>query len=111
MSSVNRELIRSAVKNRLGKLTTPGGWQEDRWRVTQPGNRKWFLAEHDNGVMIWLEDPGGRGDNWSVKAGTSTSLRNSTTVESGLNSKSEAEAKAGMIMAKYPDDPEPFSMY
>ena len=109
---INKERIRYHVRKSLSKLTTPGGWEEDRWRITQPGNRKWFLAEHENGVMIWLVDPGGRGDNWQVKAGTSTRLSDSSYIgRQSFNSKAEAEAQAGMIMAKYPDDPDPRQMY
>jgi len=83
----------------------PGGWNEDKWRVTQTGNYKWFYAEHDNGTMLWLTDPGGRGDNWSVKAGKSTRLNQSTHLASGLPNKSIAEGVIQEAMNDNPTDP------
>lgn len=78
------------------------GWEEDHWKVTQPGNWKEFLAENANGIALWLIDPGGRGDNWGVKIGKSTKLDESTHICSNLNSRNEAVAKAIEFMEKNP---------
>ena len=88
------------------RMRYPGGWNKDKWRVTQPGNRKWFYAEHDNGVMLWLTDPGGRGDNWSVKAGTGTRLNQSSHVASGIPNKQMAEGVIQEVMKKHSTDPD-----
>jgi hypothetical protein len=78
------------------------GWQEDHWKVTEPGNWKEFLAENENGISLWLADPGGRGDNWSVKIGKSTRLNESTHICSGLSSRTTAVAKAIEFMEANP---------
>lgn len=85
----------------------PGGWNKDRWKVTEPGNRKWFYAEHDNGIMLWLEDPGGRGDNWGVYAGAGTGSGDKKRVETGLSNKRMAEGvlEAAMEEHPWPDSP------
>lgn len=95
-------------------MKTPGGWEEDRWRCTRPGNYQWHLAKHENGVMIWIVDPGGRGDNYKVKAGTGTRLGQCETVAGthgdSFDSQDMAELKAQELMVEFSDDPDPRDM-
>ncbi len=80
------------------------GWNKDHWKITQPGNWKEFIAEHDElGVMVWFTNPGGRGNNWNVKIGSGTRLSESTHLYSGLDSRMIALSKAIEFMEKNPD--------
>lgn len=82
------------------------GWEEDRWKVTRAGDWKKFYAKHENGNKIWINDPGGRGDNYGVKMGTSTRrLRDSCYITTGLPNEAAAEGIVQQVIANE-DDPE-----
>lgn len=94
------------TQTRIITMRYPGGWNKDRWKVTTPGNYRDHYAEHDNGVGLWLTDPGGRGDNWSVMAGTSNSIGDKTYVVTGLPNKRIAEGILEELMSRHKVDPD-----
>ena len=81
------------------------GWEKDHWKITTPGNWAEFIAKNENGVKVWLTDPGGRGDNWKVKVGLSTKLNESTHVfnHTSFDTRNEALLKAAEFMEANPD--------
>lgn len=81
------------------------GWEKDHWKITTPGNWAEFIAKNDNGVKIWLSDPGGRGDNWTVNAGKSTELGESTSVfnHTSFTTRKDALLKAAEFMQANPN--------
>lgn len=89
----------------IDKMSFPGGWNKDRWAVTQTGNQKEFYAEHENGVMLWYTPPTRMSDEYTVKAGTSTRFGGSTTLSREPN-EAAAEATIQRAMALFPQDPE-----